>query len=247
MKALVLCAGRGTRLRPLTDTIPKPLLPVAGKPILFYVLEQIREAGITDIGIVIAPDSGRAIKEAVGDGSRWGALITPVVQPRPLGLAHAVATARSFLADSPFLLFLGDNLIADGISRFVRQFRSEAADALVLLKAVDEPSRFGIAELDSMGKVIRVAEKPAAPRSNLALIGAYLFTPEIHNAIARITPSPRGELEITDAIQELIDSGRPVSSHILKGWWLDIATKSDLQRANRLLGGPGYPQDSARR
>jgi len=235
MKALVLAGGKGTRMKPLTNTIAKQLLPVANKPILFYVLDQIREAGITDIGIIVSPETGPYIREAVGNGSKWDATITYIPQAQALGLAHAVKTAQAYLAESPFLMFLGDNLLQGGISTFVEQFHSESPDALILLKSVQETSSFGIAELDKAGKVCHIEEKPEKPKSDLAVIGVYIFSPLVHEAIAHIKPSWRGELEITDTIQRLIDTGKDVRSHILDGWWLDTGKKDDLLQANRVV------------
>ncbi|MEE9202284.1 MAG: glucose-1-phosphate thymidylyltransferase [Dehalococcoidia bacterium] len=234
IKALVLCGGKGTRLRPVTSTLPKHLLPIANRPILFYVLDHISKAGITQVGIVISPGVGDEICSAVGNGSQWGIAVDYILQLQAGGLAHAVSCARDFLRDSPFLLFLGDNFIQGGVAPFVEEFISQRPDALILLKEVADPRAFGVAQLDDQGQVVKLVEKPRKPLSNLALVGAYILSPAIHRAIDGLKPSRRGELEITDAIQRLIDMGGQVHSHILQGWWLDTGNRDDLLLANRV-------------
>lgn len=234
MKALVLAGGVGSRLRPLTHTSAKQLVPVANKPILFYGLEQVRDAGITDVGIVVG-DTRAEIEAAVGDGSALGIRPTYIHQPAPLGLAHALLTAADFLGDDDVVMFLGDNLVEGGIADVVAAFRRDRPDAQLLLKRVDDPRRFGVAELSPSGDVVRLVEKPADPPSDLALVGVYLFTSRILDAARRITPSSRGELEITDAVQRLVDDGARVRATLLEGWWLDTGKKDDLLDANRLL------------
>lgn len=234
MKALVLAGGAGTRLRPITHTSAKQLVPVANKPILFYGLEAIAEAGITDVGIIVG-DTQAEIEQAVGDGSAWGITPTFIRQEAPLGLAHAVLTAGEYLGDEDFVMYLGDNLLAGGISHLVEDFRADRPDAQILLAKVHDPQRFGVAELDGAGQVVRLLEKPTVAPSDLALVGVYLFTPAVLEAAGAIEPSDRGELEITDAIQWLIDCGCRVRSTLVNGWWKDTGKLYDLLEANRVV------------
>ena len=234
MKALVLSGGAGTRLRPITHTSAKQLVPVGNKPILEFGLEAICAAGIVECGIVVG-DTREEIAAHVGDGSRFGLKVTYIHQEQPLGLAHAVLAAEEFLDGDDFVMYLGDNLIAGGITEFVEQFVSEPSSAQILLARVRDPERFGVAELDGAGRVQRLVEKPAEPKSDLALVGVYLFSARIMDAARAIAPSPRGELEITDAIQWLIDTGDPVHSRVISGWWKDTGKLYDMLEANRIV------------
>ena len=233
MKGLILSGGKGTRLRPLTYTSAKQLVPVANKPILFYGIEALAEAGIKEIGIVVG-DTKTDIKNAVGDGSAFGTHITYIEQEAPLGLAHAVLISENYLGTEPFVMYLGDNLLARGVVPLVKEFKTHKPAAQILLCRVPDPQRFGVAEL-SGSTVTRLEEKPKEPKSDLALVGVYLFGPEVFDSVKNIKPSSRNELEITDAIQDLIDRNLAVRPHIVEGWWKDTGKLKDLLDANRLI------------
>lgn len=237
MKALILAGGAGTRLRPITHTSAKQLVPVANKPILFYGLEQMAEAGIVEVGMVVG-DTEEEIRAAVGDGSTWGLKVTYIPQDAPLGLAHCVLIAQEFLGDDDFVMYLGDNLLRQGVKAFVDRFESDGRShsvAQILLARVPDPQRFGVAEIGPDGEVLRLVEKPDDPPSDLALVGVYLFGPTIHQAVRAIKPSGRGELEITDAIQWLLDNGYRVAHQVVDGWWIDTGKLDALLEGNRLI------------
>jgi len=248
VKGLILSGGAGTRLRPITHTSAKQLVPVANKPILFYGIEDMADAGIKEIGIIVGGTRDE-ITQAVGDGSRWGVEVTYIPQDEPLGLAHCVLIASDFLGDDDFVMYLGDNMLQQGLAGFAKRFDAEKArsalprlgeegkspSAQILLAKVDDPRQFGVAELGGDGEVLRLVEKPVEPPSDLALVGVYLFDRAIHEAVRAIEPSWRGELEITDAIQWLIDHGHRVNHEVLEGWWLDTGKKDPLLQCNRLV------------
>ncbi len=234
MKAVVLCAGEGTRLRPLTYTSAKHLIPVANRPVIHYTLDALREAGITDIGIVVSPNVEAEFEAALGDGSPWGVRISYIRQSDPKGLAHAVACAQDFVGDDPFLVYLGDNLLEQGVAGLVEAYEANPTAAGVMLTDVDDPTSFGVARLEN-DRITELVEKPSDPPSNLAIVGVYQFDASIFDAIDRIEPSWRGELEITDAIQTLIDDGETVRPHRVEGWWKDAGKPEDMVDANRLV------------
>jgi glucose-1-phosphate thymidylyltransferase len=244
VKGLILSGGAGTRLRPITHTSAKQLVPVANKPILFYGIEDMAAAGITDIGIIVG-DTAPEIEAAVGDGSPFGVSVTYLPQESPLGLAHCVLIARDFIGDDDFVMYLGDNMLQQGLQEFVEGFEKDRArshaenltppSAQILLAHVDDPRQFGVAEVDPDGEVVALVEKPADPPSDLALVGVYLFSSRVHDAVRAIQPSARGELEITDAVQWLLDQGDRVRHEVLEGWWIDTGKKDDLLHSNRLI------------
>jgi glucose-1-phosphate thymidylyltransferase len=234
MKGLILSGGKGTRLRPLTYTSAKQLIPVANKPILFFGIEFMRDAGIKDIGIIVG-DTREEIMERVGDGSRWGVNIEYIYQTEPLGLAHAVLTAENYIGTEDFVMYLGDNLLRDGITKIVQEFQTRKPDCMILLTHVKNPRQFGVAELNADGSVKKLVEKPSDPKSDLALVGVYLFNSLIFEAARKIKPSFRGELEITDAIQQLLNDGHAVYPSVVEGWWKDTGKLEDMLEANRLV------------
>ena len=234
MKALILSGGKGSRLRPLTHTSAKQLLPIANKPIIYYGIESIAAAGIKDFAIIVGDTAEDVIRE-VGDGSRWGINITYIHQDQPLGLAHAVKISRDYMKDEPFIMYLGDNMIKEGIPQLVKKFKTDKPNSLILLTKVPNPQQFGVAELDPSGKIVRLVEKPEHTDSDLALVGVYLFDKNIFKAVDSIKPSARGELEITDAISWLLANGYKVEHHVVTGWWKDTGKPSDILEANQLV------------
>ncbi|MER2599047.1 MAG: glucose-1-phosphate thymidylyltransferase [Caldilineales bacterium] len=233
MKGLILSGGKGSRLYPLTYTSAKQLVPVANKPVLFRVIEAIRDAGIRDIGIVVGiDDNARQIREAVGEGERWDVRVTYIPQDAPLGLAHAVKISQDFLGDERFVMFLGDNVIEGGISPLIREFEHSAWNSQIVLTRVEKPEQYGVAEIAANGSIVRLIEKPKQPPSDLALVGIYMFDHHIFRAVHAIQPSWRGELEITDAIQWLVDNGYAVHPYIHQGWWIDTGAPIDMLAAN---------------
>jgi glucose-1-phosphate thymidylyltransferase len=234
MKGLILSGGKGTRLYPLTYTSAKQLIPVANKPILFRVIESIRDAGIDEIGIVVG-DTAQEVKDAVGRGGRWDVKITYIHQEEPLGLAHCVKISQDFLGDDRFVMFLGDNVIQGGISPLISEFAQSDWNSQIVLTRIEHPEQYGVAELDEQGRIKQLIEKPKDPPSDLALVGIYMFDPSIHKAVANIKPSWRGELEITDAIQWLVDHGQAVHPYVHRGWWIDTGQPGDMLEANDLV------------
>lgn len=235
MKGILLSGGTGSRLRPITHTGPKQLVPVANKPVLEYAIEDFEEAGITEIGVVIGNKGREEIQELLGDGIKYGVEITYIVQGEPLGLAHAAGCARDFVGDDDFVMYLGDNILKSGIKELVESFEDGDYGAGIALQEVENPEAFGIADVDAAGNVIELIEKPDDPPTNLALIGMYVFSPAVFDKIDDLKPSWRGELEITDAIQSLLEDGHDIDSHVVTGWWKDTGRPEDILEANRLV------------
>lgn len=233
MKGLILCAGKGTRMRPITYSLPKQLIPVANRPVIHYAFESFRQAGITELGIVVS-DNRKDIEPLLGDGAEWGMTFTYIDQPETRGIAHAVLCAEEFVGDDTFLLYLGDNLLEKGVGGLVDAYHRGGQDAAIMLKEVPEPQHFGVAEVKG-DKIVSIKEKPRKPKSNLAVIGVYIFNPKVFEAAKSIKPSARGELEITDTISKLIEMGCEVTHHVVDGWWKDTGQKSDMIEANRAL------------
>lgn len=235
MKALILCGGKGTRLAPLSNNTPKQLIPIANKPTIFYILDQIVRSGIKDIGIIVSPHNRNMMIDSIGHGDKWGANINYITQHKPIGLANAVKEARSFVNDDNFLLVLGDNLIQNDFRRIISKFENNSFDALIVIREVSDPRMFGVVELDDAGRITKLIEKPKEPKSNLAILGLYIFRPVIFDAIERISPSWRGEYEITDAIQNLLETGSALDYYIYRGIWQDIGNPGDLLVANKII------------
>jgi len=235
IKGLILAGGHGTRLRPLTHTGPKQLIPIANKPNILYCLEDLRDAGIKEIGVILGDNMPQKVKELLGDGKKWGVKITYIVQGAPKGIAHAIYCSKKFMKDDPFVVYLGDNLIMGGIKDLVRTFQDEGADGAVALCRVKDPNRYGVAELDKNGRIIGAVEKPKVPKSDLAIIGIYIFTKPVFSIIRKQRPSWRNELEVTDSIQGMIDKGLNMQSHIVLGWWKDTGKPEDILEANHLV------------
>jgi glucose-1-phosphate thymidylyltransferase len=234
VKALITAGGRGTRLRPITHTNNKHLIPIANKPMIHYAIEAVIDAGIKDIGIVINPDTGEEIKEALGNGERWGASFTYIIQEAPIGLAHVVKVSQDFIKDEPFVFYLGDNVIVGGIKRFLEEFKKSGNNCHLVLAKVKDPQRFGVPEIKD-GRIVRVEEKPKVPKSDFAVTGIYFYDHHIFEAVNNIKPSWRGELEISDAHQYLIDKGYKIGFSEITGWWKDTGKPEDLLEANRLV------------
>jgi glucose-1-phosphate thymidylyltransferase len=235
MKAIILCGGKGTRLAPLSNNIPKQLIPVANKPTIFYILDQIVQSGIKDIGIIVSPNNRNMMIDAIGYGNKWEANISYITQQKPVGLANAVKEARCYVDNDNFMLVLGDNLIQNDFKKIISKFENNYIDALIVIREVSDPRMFGVVELDDTGRIIKLIEKPREPKSNMAILGLYIFRPVIFDAIERISPSWRGEYEITDAIQNLLDTGSSLDYFIYRGIWQDIGNSEDLLVANKII------------